>query len=602
MKLVKRKIFIFITVVVILILAGGGCTAGMALPGEEWNRTYGDGNNYYWAEYLQQTQDGGYVILATMKECGDCYSDVWLLKTDSNGKKQWLRTFGGPDDDWAEYMLQTNDGGYIIAVLSRNNINFSYIWLVKTDSEGNEQWNTTFGQIDDRSEFFLQEFVRPYGDSGAESLQQIQDNGYIIMGSTQLNLDQKTIWLVKLDSTGNVQWNRTLGKRGIESYEKDFSFDATYDGGHIILKRASIANGSSFTLVKHDSKGIEQWNRSFSGIDRADFFQQTEDGGYIIVRRTYGLRENGVLRLIKFDLKGNEQWNRSFEDYFFMISIKQTYDGGYFIAGSNLGTGSWIIKTDSDGFEQWNNNFEEIIMNFIQQTSDGGYLIAGHERISSDCIGDYVIVRIDSKGNVQWRRVFQDLDVGNIFVLSKTIEQTSDGGYILTGDIQNPRKYYFTNHIQLIKLKKEGITSASFTYYPKYPRIGQMVTFDASSSYAPEENITQYQWVFGDGTHVNTTEKIITHSYTSEGMYTVNLTILDNKFALHSLAKIIKVQNITADSDNRGNTDFWPVSLEVNRTEPAETGSKSEISGFIFLITTGSLVAAYFILRSMEKE
>jgi len=458
MKLVKRKIFIFITIVVILILAGGGCTAGMAPPGEEWNRTYGDGNNYYWAEYLQQTREGGYVILATMKECGDCYSDVWLLKTDSNGKKQWLRTFGGPDDDWAEYMLQTNDGGYIIAVLSRNNINFSYIWLVKTDSEGNEQWNTTFGQIDDRSEFFRQEFGRPHGDSGAESLQQIQDNGYIIMGSTRLNPDQKTIWLVKLDSTGNVQWNRTLGKMGIESYEKDFSFDATYDGGYITL--TPISNESSFTLVKHDSKGIEQWNRSFSGIDRADFFQQTEDGGYIIVRRTYGLRENGVLRLIKFDLKGNEQWNRSFEDYFFMNSIKQTYDGGYAIAGSNLGTGTWIIKTDSDGFEQWNNNFEEMIINFIQQTSDGGYLIAGHERISSDCIGDYVIVRIDSKGNVQWCRVFQDLDVGNLFGWSKTIEQTSDAGYILTGEIRN--------HIQLIKLKNEAIFSASFTYYPKF--------------------------------------------------------------------------------------------------------------------------------------
>lgn len=602
MKFVRYSVFILIPTVVILVLSGSGLAAGMAPPGEEWNRTYGDRDNFYWPEYLQQTQDGGYVFLAVMNECVDCNRDVWLLKTDSHGKKQWIRTYGGPDDDSAEYMLQTNDGGYIIAGSSRKTDNFSYIWLLKTDPGGNEQWNISFGQIDAGALFFQQTFGRTYGFNWPEALQQTQDNDYIVMGSTRSNdPDQETVWLVKLDSTGTVLWNHTLGTIGIESHEEDFSFVATGDGGHIILKGTPTGE-SCFAMVKYDSKGIEQWNMSVNGIDGAEFFQQTKDGGYIIVRTHNNLIANGAIRLIKFDSKGNEQWDRSFKNYFYLFSVRQTYDGGYYLAGHDWNTGAWIIKTDSDGYEQWNRTFGGLVQNFIQQTMDGGYLLKGHERLSSDCFGDYVAVKIDSKGNEQWHYLFQGLEAGGIFGWVKTIEQTSDGGYILAGEIEIPGEYKYTHQVQLIKLKKEEFPSASFTSYPEYPGIDQIVTFDASSSYVPGENITRYQWIFGDGTLMNTTEKIITHSYTSEGLYNVNLTFLDSKFASYSLAKIVKVQNITADSDNRGKPDLRSANLEINHTQPAQTGPEPEISGFKFLYATGLLIGVYFIMRSMKKE
>ena len=593
-QLTNRKVFILFTIVVTLILVGSECAAGMLRPEVEWNQTYRDKNVYSWPEYVQETTEGGYIIAATMTKCVECPKDIWVIRTDIQGNMQWSRIIGGIDDDHVKNMWQTNDNGYIISVKSWRNTNYSYIWLVKIDSEGNEEWNSTFCQINDIAKRFRQNFGRTYSSDWPESIHQTPNNNYIIMGSTRTNLDYETIWLVNLDPTGNVLWNRTLETVRID--DKVFSFDSTFDSGSIVMKRIEINNGSGFALVKLDIKGNEQWNRSIMDKDGANSIQQTEDGGYIVSGVSF---LNGIL-LLKANPDGLEQWNRSYNGNINRVFLIQTYDGGYVIAGMNLATGTLVIKTDSNGFEQWNNTFEGIIMNVIQQTSDGGYLIAGHERIESDCFGDYIIARIDSKGNEQWRCIFQNLDVGNLFGWSKSIDQTSDSGYILVGS-----RYMGTSgtkDIQLIKLKREEFPFTSFTYYPRYPKIGQMVTFDASSSYSPEKNLTHYYWNFGDGDFMNTTEEMTAHSYTSEGMYTVNLTIMDNEFALHSLAKIIIVQNITIDSDNMGNTDFLPADLEVNHTEPAETWPEPEISGFLSLISTGSLAVAYFILRFIEKE
>ena len=112
---------------------------------QTWAKTFG-GVSHDQAYAVQQTSDSGYILAGITFSFGNGLSDAWLVKTDSNGKELWNRTFGHSDQDWAYAVQQTTDGGYILAgaTLSYGAGNED-AWLVKTDSEGNELWNMTFG-------------------------------------------------------------------------------------------------------------------------------------------------------------------------------------------------------------------------------------------------------------------------------------------------------------------------------------------------------------------------------------------------------------------------------------------------------------------------
>ncbi|MCW7071423.1 MAG: hypothetical protein OCU12_03690 [Methanophagales archaeon] len=154
------------------------------VPEEEWSKTFG-GSDYDFAMSVQQTTDGGYIIAGSTDSYGAGSYDFWLVKTDSDGNKEWDKTFGGSDYDWAESVQQTTDGGYIIAGFTRSyGAGDRDFWLVKTDANGNKEWDKTFGGSD-------YDF--------ASSVQQTADGGYIIAGSTaSYGAGDKDFWLVKV--------------------------------------------------------------------------------------------------------------------------------------------------------------------------------------------------------------------------------------------------------------------------------------------------------------------------------------------------------------------------------------------------------------------
>ncbi|UCG04109.1 MAG: hypothetical protein JSW11_08995 [Candidatus Heimdallarchaeota archaeon] len=169
----------------------------------EWNKTYGSADDS--ASAVIQTADDGFLIAGTTvdyhyTEGSAIYphnGDMWLVKIYTNGSVEWDQAYGGSEHDYAREVIQTTDGGLLLAGTMNFWTNDSDMWLVKTDANGSMEWNQTYGGLNDES---------------ASAVIQVADGGFLIAGSTEsYGAGDKDVWLVKTYANGTVKWNQTIG-------------------------------------------------------------------------------------------------------------------------------------------------------------------------------------------------------------------------------------------------------------------------------------------------------------------------------------------------------------------------------------------------------
>jgi hypothetical protein len=370
--------------VVLFVLASFLFVGSVGASSEMWSRTYGGAADDE-AMAVVQTSNGGYAIAGYTNSSGAGDYDFWLVKTDVYGNVEWNQIYGEAVSERASSLIEASDGGYAIA----GSTHFSFgpgaydCWLVKTDEHGVMEWKQTYRGADNEI---------------ASALVETSDGGYALAGGTSL---------VKTDANGNIQWNRTYGEEGFYSF---YSLVATSDGGYALAGCGGFIM-TSFWLVKTDEYGTMEWSNEYGeyGTSTAHSVVATSDGGYALAGDTNPFGPEGFdFFLVKTDSNGNMEWNRTYggTGWDTAHSLVVTSDGGFALVGTiNAYTTDnsdfWLVKTDRYGNMEWNRTYGGTGMEnaySLVEASDGGYVIAGETSSFGAGDSDFWLVKTDEYG------------------------------------------------------------------------------------------------------------------------------------------------------------------------------------------------------------
>lgn len=450
----------------------------------------------------QPTSDGGGVVLwarvAGKTPYGGPFSVEYISKVDADGNLAWNKTFVV---GWAGSVQQTSDNGYIMAggIAKRKDgsdivagdfskigkASDSDVYLIKMDSDGNTVWNRTF---DLREEQWC---------DGASSVQQTSD-GYVIAGVTKPCYGEGgTAFLLKTDADGSRLFEKTVAFEG-EPLWNTIVLQQTSDRGYMIagfIEMNSTGAPRETHLIKTDADGNKIWERAYDnefGGGRMISVIQTSDTGYTVVGQSstsiYFLKTDANGNIL--DKKEQTKLGTAFCDGQLVGSVQQTSDRGYIIAKE----GTCLVKTNVDGNMVWEKagvvgtDFK-VEDPWVWQTPDNGYMIVGKMyygltagEIGQGMYSDIIMVKTDKNGNVQyepiparyptspvappaekvtvtgkgWSKTFE----GDFSSRANSVEQTSDGGYIVAGGKQPSDKdrkgTYTPEDAYLIKTDANG--------------------------------------------------------------------------------------------------------------------------------------------------
>jgi hypothetical protein len=291
-----------------------------------WTRAYGGAGQEY-AYSVRQTADGGYIVAGRTKSSGGHGSDVYVVRTDGDGDVVWTAVYGRwTGDDVARSVRQTIDGGYIVAGYTGTiGAGSTDVYLMKFDPSGDTSWTVICGGTG--------------GDYGY-CVEQVADGGYVVAGRTEsFGAGGADAYLVRTDANGDTLWTRTCGGPGDDEAR---SVQLTSSGGFIIAgTRFSSGTGDDVFLVRVDSLGEVVWSATCGGAeaDRGFCVEPVDGGGYVVAGETesFGLGRpyRPDVYLVRVGPAGDTMWTMTLGDtwYDYGRSVQQTVDGGYVVAG-----------------------------------------------------------------------------------------------------------------------------------------------------------------------------------------------------------------------------------------------------------------------------
>ncbi len=360
-------------------------------------------------------------------------------------------------------------------------------------------WLCTFSQVQIQ-------WQKCYGGSSADLasyIDQTADGGYILAGSAKSNDGDVLghhayydMWIVKLDSIGNIIWQKCYG-----GSKDDYAscIHQTRDNGYILAGYTNSTDGNvignhsayyDMLILKLDSSGNIQWQKCYGGSDNeeAHYIEQTSDGGYIIAGNTWsndgdvsGIHGSIDAWIVKINETGDIQWQKCLggSELDNAWAIKQTDDNGFIMAGETWSSDGdvvgfhggyvdvWIVKLDTNGNIQWKKCFggsNDDRAWAISKTIDGGYIFTGRTWSVDGDITEYHddaemwVVKLNALGNIQWQKCFggSNIDYGT------SIQQTLDQGFIMLGstkssdgDISGLHSNYYRD-IWVVKINENG--------------------------------------------------------------------------------------------------------------------------------------------------
>lgn len=545
----------------------------------DWDRSLG-GSKDEMTYSAAQTADGGYIVAGyTYSEDGDIKEffggwDIWIAKLDTARNLEWAKSLGGSGDDYAMSVIQNNAGEYLIAGytdstdgdITTNHGGFDY-WVIKLDTHGNLIWQKCLGgsKTDE-----------------ARSIKQTSDGGYLIGGYTWSDdgdvsghIGTYDYWIVKLNSSGKILWNKCLGGSSwdyavsaIETVDKGY-----FIGGFSISRNGNVTGnhgGFDYWVVKLNSQGELVFEKSLGGSkdELLNSAIQTRDGGYLLIGSTESNDGNvtgnhGGLDywIVKLDSTGLIEWQKCFggSSYEKAYSAVMSPAGGYAVAGSTHSTDGdvsenhgaqdyWLISINSLGTLEWEKCFGgsnyDYGFNLILNT-DQSYCITGiSESIDGDVSGnhgwwDYWLVQVSvwysvESASDEWSIVYPH---GNLSYI-----EGSNAAYITQGKpgaILEDVKIDSTSYGPLQKYTFQSIASDhSIHAYgnPVKDQVHVMFNITPTSGMHPLDvtfsdmslgNPTSWFWQFGDGG--TSIEKEPSHTYRNPGSYTVSLQAFNNQ-------------------------------------------------------------------------
>lgn len=448
-------------------------------PAINWQKTIGgSGADVLFA--IVQTPDNGYIVggYSASNISGEKTAnskggnDYWLVKLDSAGTIQWQKTLGGDGDDILSDINLCGDGGYIVSGTSNSGINgdktdtcrddpgFSSffggdLWLIRLNSTGDVLWQKTYGGLHaegrDRTFLTVDSVNSMFRNT---QVMQTNDGGFIvglasasgISGNktdsnrseanamlSSLSFVLSDYWVLKLDNSGNIQWQKTFGT---EDNDRFSSILQTTDGGYLVGGTA-------------ESTYLSIFGTSISGGDKTDT-----------------IRGKGDYWVLKLNATGTIAWQKTiggFEEDRLMY-MDQTADGGYILGGysgsgisgektdtSRGGYDYWIVKLNTAGIIDWQKTIGgngQDILTSIKELPDGNYLVGGAsssgisgEKTENGYGGtsDFWTMKLDIAGNIIWQKILGGTsnDISHI-EMPASIQQTQDGGFVTAGLSDGP--------------------------------------------------------------------------------------------------------------------------------------------------------------------